>query len=299
MTDAETIRAAEWLASARQQLAQNANSLSHGDQQNTTAGLESQVLLASVLERPRSWVLAHPEALISNGQLMRANHMLERLADGEPLPYLIGHWEFFGLDFLVNPSVLIPRPETELLVEHALQWLMLHPGRLRAADVGTGSGCVAVSLAKHAPALNLIAVDRSPAALDTARKNAERNGVSQQITFVQGNLLDCCSHPLDLVCANLPYIPRETLSALRVARYEPREALDGGPDGLDTIRALIADVRRWLAPGGLLLLEMQYDQGDRIAGYANEVLPGATVTIVDDLAGLPRLVRIENSKEPR
>jgi release factor glutamine methyltransferase len=257
--------------------------------------LEVQVLLACVLEKPRAWVLAHPEALLGSQQQDLLDSLVKRLRSGEPLAYLTGCQEFFGINFEVSPDVLIPRPETELLVERALAWLKEQPDRRRAVDVGTGSGCIAVSIAAHAPHLRWLAVDRSWKALQVARRNAFQHGVEDRVAFILGDLLTACAGPFDLVCANLPYIPREVLRQLPVARYEPLLALDGGADGLGLIHRLLGDAHRFLAPDGRILLEMQFDQGEYITHIASQYLPGANATVLPDLAGLPRLVEIKLS----
>ena len=282
---------ADWLKSAKHSL--EASAAVSDDPQEKRIAL--QVLLAHVLEKPRAWIIAHPEAGLTSAQEAQLDDLLARLAEGEPLPYLLGHWEFFGLSFAVSPATLIPRPETELLVEQAIHWLRRHPNRRLAADVGTGSGCIAVNIAKHIPDLRVLAGDRSLDALRMARKNAQAHDTAGQIHFVQADLLSAAEGPFDLVCANLPYIPRAALTDLPVARYEPLSALDGGADGLDLIRALAADSARWLAKGGLLLLEMQFDQGEAVTAVLREHLPDAVIDIIPDLAGLPRLVRAERS----
>lgn len=295
--DLEGVDAGGWLNHARRFLEQAGSQPgAPRERSDLTSGeisLEAQVLLAHVLERPRAWVLAHPEAALTGAQVDRLAGLLERLAGGEPLPYLVGQAHFYGLEFLVSPAVLIPRPETELLVDQALEWLALHNSRRRAADAGAGSGCIAVSLAKHVADLHVLATDLSGEALDVARSNARLHGVTGQITFLRGSLLEAASGPFDLVCANLPYIPGGALAGLAVSRHEPRLALDGGPDGLAAIRALLRDAPRWLARGGLMLLEMQPDQGQAITAMAEKHLPGARVDILEDLAGRPRLVRVE------
>ena len=284
------MRIGEWLQSAQQAMpAQEYGSVLAGS-------LDLQVLLAHVLAKPRAWILAHPEVELEPPQFARLERLFERLEAGEPLPYLIGHWEFYGLDFEVTPAVLIPRPETEVLVERGIAWLRRHPSRRLAADIGTGSGCIAVAMAKHIPDLKVIAADRSWEALQVARRNAGRHNVTRQIHFVLDDLLSAASGPLDLACANLPYIPDEALASLAVSRYEPRGALSGGADGLASIRALIDDAPRWLSRGGLLLLEMQYDQGEAIARLAQSHFPGTQIEIIKDLAGLPRVVAIENGE---
>ena len=255
--------------------------------------LEVSLLAAAVMERPRAWILAHPEYELEPAVLERLENLLSRLLTGEPLAYLTGQREFYGLDFLVTPAVLVPRPETELLVETAVEWLCANPARRTAVDVGAGSGCITVTLAKLVPRLQLTAVDRSPAALEIAGINAAAHQVAGRIAFVQGDLLSAFAGPLDLVCANLPYIPSADAAALPVARFEPFLALDGGPDGLELIRRLLAQLPRCLAPGGLALLEIEYRQGEQVQSLARTALPGARVSCLPDLAGLDRLIRIE------
>jgi release factor glutamine methyltransferase len=260
-----------------------------------TPSLDAQIILAHILGVKRAWVLAHPEAVLSPQQEQSLNENLRRLESGEPLPYVLGHWEFYGLDFVVGPAVLIPRPETELLVEQALAWLRSHPARAErlAVDVGSGSGCIAISLAAHTPDLRVIAADVSSSALEIARQNAHRHGVAGQIDFCQADLLpQAAGQPFDLICANLPYIPSAALPGLAVARAEPRLALDGGPDGLALIRRLLAQAQACLAPGGLILLEIEASQGQAAVALAQAAFPSAQVALHQDLAGLERLVEI-------
>lgn len=273
----------DWLIEARKRL----------EPLSPDAWLEAQLLLAHALQKNRTWVLTHLEIALEAGQQERLDGLLARRLDGVPLPYLLGHWEFFGLDFTVSPDVLIPRPETELLVEQALAWLKNHPGR-RAADVGTGSGCIAVSLAKCQSDLHLVATDKSTSALEIAAANASRHGVADRIQFLHTNLLDGITGPLDLVVANLPYIPSATLEELLVAKYEPLSALDGGPQGLSLIEELLKDASRWWTPGGAILLEIESGQGESAPALAQALLPRARVSLLPDLAGLPRVVKLEN-----
>ena len=275
----------EWLGLLRRSLAQVSD----------TPSLDGQVLLAQVLERPRAWVMAHPQAELSNEQSARLQSRLQRLEAGEPLPYVLGHWEFYGLDFQLNPAVLIPRPETELLVDQARAWLQANPGRKRAADVGTGSGCIAVSLAAHHPDLRVTASDVSAAALETARKNAARHSADRRVRFVQADLLEALVGPFDLICANLPYIPGAELQKLKVFQREPSLALDGGPDGLALIRRLLAQAPHKLAPGGLLLIEVEASQGGQTLSLARQFFPDALLQVLPDLAGRERLLRVELS----
>ncbi len=277
-----SLRVAQALALAREALTP------HSD----TAPLDAQALLAHLTGRGRAWVLAHPEAPLTAEQTARLRQALERLARGEPLPYVLGEWAFFGRSFFITPAVLIPRPETELLVEEALNWLGRHPGPQRVADVGTGSGCIAVSIAAEAPEARLVATDRSLAALRLARRNAERHGVASRIRWAQTDLLAALSGPWNLVCANLPYIPSEALRRLRVARFEPRHALDGGPDGLRLIRRLLHQVQGRMAAPSALLLEIGADQEKAAAHLARHAFPQARVDVRPDLAGRPRLLII-------
>jgi release factor glutamine methyltransferase len=269
-----------------------------------TASLDAQVLLAHILDKPRAWVLAHPEVELTADQQARLEDAFARLQTGEPLPYLLGHWEFFGLEFQVTPDVLIPRPETELLVEQALDWLRSHPSARTAVDIGTGSGCIAISLAMRIPDLRLMATDLSSTALDGARRNAQKHGVSGRVDFVQADLLDWLKvgrssfdiqlSPVYLITANLPYIPTETLHSLAVYGKEPTLALDGGADGLDLVRRLLSQAPTFLAQNGLLLLEIEYRQGPPVLALAKKAFPIAKVDLIKDLNGHDRIIRIAN-----
>jgi release factor glutamine methyltransferase len=257
-----------------------------------TAGLDAQVLLARVLEKPRSWVLAHPEAPLPRGRAVALESLVRRLEKGKPLPYVLGRWEFFGLEFEVTPDVLIPRPETELLVERALAWLRANPSRRRAADIGTGSGCIAISLAANLPDLRVMATDLSLTALAVADRNACRNRVADQVEFC------CCDlFPdrvgFDLILANLPYIPTEALRRLPVYGREPALALDGGQDGLVLCRRLLEQVPDRLVSGGLLLMEIEASQGPRAVSLAYDIFSEAQIHLHQDLAGHDRLLEVQ------
>ncbi len=264
-----------------------------------TPNLDAQVLLAHILQQPRSWVLAHPENELNALQKQTLQNALRQLQQGIPLPYVIGHWEFFGLDFIISPDVLIPRPETEELVEYALEWLR-DKKDMRALDMGTGSGCIPISLARNTPDLHLVAVDRSSAALSIARQNAAKHGVSKRIDFVESDLFSNVGtlerlnvKTFDLITANLPYIPTETLKTLDVYTREPSLALDGGADGLDLIRSLLADAPHYLAPEGLVLLEIDSSHGQKALETAKEFFPKARNELLQDLSGRDRFIRIQ------
>ncbi len=267
--------------------------------------LDAQLVLAHVLDRPRTWILAHPETPLTAPQLASVEEAVSRLEAGEPLPYVLGHWEFFGLDFNVTPDVLIPRPETELLVEKAIAWLLLPERSRRVADVGTGSGAIAVTLAMHVPEVRILATDISPAALEVAKRNAEKFHVHHQIEFMECDLLpeskvegqksDLRLSTFDLICANLPYIPTATLKGLSVFGREPTLALDGGEDGLDLVRRLLDIAPPWLAPHGLILLEIEATQGIQALSLAYDKFEDAEIHLHQDLVGHDRLLEIQLS----
>jgi release factor glutamine methyltransferase len=264
-------------------------------QKSESPALDAQVLVAHCLEKSRSWVLAHPEAPLDNVQQNTIISALNRLEHGEPLPYVIGHWEFYGLDFLLTPEVLIPRPETELLVDHGLDWLRLHPQMRQAIDVGTGSGCIGISLAMNITDLHLLLTDISTPALDVARMNAEKYSLSARIKFRQADLLDGISGSWDLICANLPYIPTQVLQKLPVYGREPATALDGGHNGMALIRRLLEQARSRISPGGLMLLEIESSQGAEVNKLAQTLFPASEVHLHKDLSGQDRCVEIRHS----
>lgn len=251
--------------------------------------LEAQVLLAHVLGRPRAWLLAHAEISLTPDQQTAIDSAVARLASGEPMAYITGHREFFGLDFLVNPDVLVPRPETELLVDYALRSMHYAP---RVADIGTGSGCIAVSLAVNLPQSQIVATDVSAAALAVAGANAMLHDVENQIEFCQGDLLEPLAGPVDLLCSNLPYIDSDELTALPVARHEPRRSLDGGAGGLELIERLLATAPNRVSPGGVVLLEIGATQSEAATALARAAFPDAAIKIRKDLASLDRLLTI-------
>ncbi|MBI3244484.1 MAG: peptide chain release factor N(5)-glutamine methyltransferase [Chloroflexi bacterium] len=265
---------------------------------------EAALLLAHTLGQSREWVLAHPEAELTPEQGERFAKLVEQAEHGVPLPYLLGQWEFFGLNFKITPDVLIPRPETELLVEKAIviseQWAVnsereqgTGDGSLfTVVDVGTGSGIIAVTLAVKLPHAHIVATDISAAALDVARANAVAHGVANRVQFIHGDLLEGVDK-VNLICANLPYIPTAELETLPVARHEPALALDGGPDGLRVIERLLATAGDHLLPGGALLAETAATQGKAAASLACHYFPSARVEVHKDLAGLDRLLLIE------
>ena len=263
-----------------------------------TPALDASVLIAQVINKPRTWVMAHPELALTAEQQKDLDNSLTRLERGESFPYVLGHWEFFGLDFNVTSDVLIPRPETELLVEKAIAWLQESPVRRTIADVGTGSGAIAVSIAVNVPGARVLATDLSHKALEVAQKNAIKLDVINRIDFLQCDLLPSLieSPPterhFDLICANLPYIPTETLHNLPIFGREPTLALDGGTDGLDPIRRLLNIAPDWLAPNGMILLEIESTRGIQALNLACDMFSEASIHLHQDLAGQDRLLEI-------
>jgi release factor glutamine methyltransferase len=254
----------------------------------------AHAILAYVVGRGRAWLLAHPEAPLDAESAARFSNLIDRAAGGEPLAHLVGQREFYGLSFAITPDVLIPRPETEAVVDVMLAWLDTHGCPTpRLADVGTGSGAIAVTLAVKRPDARVTATDISAPALEVARCNAERHAVADRVDFVLADLLAPFAGPFDAVAANLPYINRDELAALEVGRWEPRVALDGGPNGLDHVRRLLAELPTRLASPGLLVLEIGHDQGPRAVRLCADAFPAARVALRPDLAGLDRIVSVE------
>ncbi len=255
--------------------------------------LDARLLLAHVLGRDHTYLVAHDDEALTAAQAAAYDQLLARAAADEPVPYLIGHAPFYGQEFVVSPAVLIPRPETEQLVEAALVWGRGR-GPLRAVDVGTGSGCIAVTLAHHWPEAAIVAVDMSAAALAVAQANAERLAAGR-VALVRGDLLAAFGPGFDLIAANLPYVTRQEWTMLPdgVKSYEPALALDGGTDGLDAIRALLPQAAERLRPGGLVLLEIGWRQGAAAAALARAAFPAARVEVRPDFAGHDRLVAIQ------
>jgi release factor glutamine methyltransferase len=253
------------------------------------------VLLAHVLGESKSWVLAHPDLYLSQRQILELSDLTARLAKGEPLAYLTGKQAFFGLDFKVNQFALIPRPETEMMVEEALAWLKGHPDARQGIDLGTGSGCVAVSLVLNCPDLHMCAADISPKSLMVAIENAIAQGCDDRIRFTQSDLFADVTRKFNLVCANLPYIPSDEVAAVNSLPFEPRLALDGGLSGLELIERSMLESRAHLLVPFLLVFEFQSDKVSEVEKLAEKYYPHADRRILKDLAGLDRIIRIEES----
>lgn len=287
-----------------------------------SAALAAELLLMHALGRDRAWLYTHPEHELDASARERYFGLIAGRASGIPTQHLTGHQEFWGLDFEVTPDVLIPRPETEHVIEVALERLGIVAGadtprrgkKFQIADIGTGSGCIAVALARELPAADIIATDISAAALEVARRNAMRHGVAARITFFQCSLLDAISHesrstghashglgaseqrPFDLIASNPPYIARRAGASLprEVREHEPEAALFGGETGTELYAPLVAQAAALLKPGGILVLELGYDS----AAHVSRLLSApewSDAAIANDLAGIPRIVSAERT----
>jgi release factor glutamine methyltransferase len=288
--------------------------------------LAAELLLMHTLERDRTWLYTHPEAAIDPAASEKYFALVARRAAGEPTQYLTGKQEFWGLGFEVSPAVLIPRPETEHVVEVALERLgtrgikiNLATGApsppLRVADVGTGSGCLAVALAHELPHAEVTATDISAPALEIARRNATRHNVADRIRFLECNLLDALTdnlsspvgarhavplrrtdqEPFDLIVSNPPYIARNEASELprEVRDHEPPAALFGGPTGVEIYARLIEQSASLLRDGGFLVLELGYNSLDHVRAILAANPQWRDLKVTNDLAGIPRVLSAE------
>ena len=278
-----------------------------------SARLDAELLLAAAIGVDRTAVIAHPDAPVGADAAIAYESALVRREHGEPVAYIRGFKEFHGLAFATDSRALIPRPETETLVELAEdevgrrlvdQVQPVDAGPIRILDVGTGAGTIALALASRlrrrgmAGSVDILAGDVSPDALALARENTVGHGAAEIVRFVQADLVPPGEAPFDVILANLPYIPAADVDRLPVAAsFEPRAALDGGPDGLAVIRRLLERLPTALAPGGVALLEIGSDQPAALAEAVDALLPGWRRTIEADLSGAPRVARIERAGE--
>jgi release factor glutamine methyltransferase len=273
----------QWIESTRHKL----------ENSRESSMLEIYAIAAMVLGQSREWLITHGDFLLSSEQLEGLDSKIGKLVEGVPLPYITNRQAFYGLDFYVTPDVLIPRPETELLVETAIDWLLDHPASRTMIDVGTGSGNIAIALVDNIPDLSITAIDISDNALRVACKNVLQYGLQQKITLLSNDLLIGLNLKADLITANLPYIPRDRLPSLDVTRFEPLLALDGGGSGFDIIKKFLTQLPSHLNPGGLALLEIDISHAEISILEATNIMTSAKISVINDLADLPRLLIIQ------
>ncbi|MAE11351.1 MAG: peptide chain release factor N(5)-glutamine methyltransferase [Dehalococcoidales bacterium] len=253
--------------------------------------LESGLLLRHTLKIDRVQLYLGLDGELSSDQSREFWRLVERRLKREPTAYLTGHREFFGLDFYVDSSVLIPRPESELLVEKALEMAQNHP-RASIAEIGTGSGAIAISLATKLPQARIYATDISDSALKVASFNCLKHGVENRVCLLEGDLLDPVSEPVDLIVANLPYVKESDLARMDMESFEPRLALNGGEDGLDKIQRLCRQIAGKLRPRGCLLLEIGQGQGEAVSDFLGGLFPSAGLELAPDLSRIDRVVKL-------
>src|SRR5437588_3940367 len=275
--------------SIRSALADGARTL--GANGVTEPRLEASSLLGHATSRDRAFIITHADDAVTPEELETLRSLVARRAAGEPLQYITGHQEFFKLDFEVSPEVLIPRPETEIIVEVALEFLGDKPAPI-FADIGTGSGCIAISLLNELSAARAVATDASPAALRVAQRNADRHAVTDRLTLIES---DCFSAldpvgKFDLIVSNPPYVSdRELETIQREVRYEPRAALAGGPDGLDVIRTLLRKAPSFLRSGSHFVFEVGFGQDLTVEQLIDREV-WDLIEIRRDLQSVPRTV---------
>jgi release factor glutamine methyltransferase len=255
------------------------------------ASLEAEILLRHILKINRARFYADLNNDLTHHQEQDYLKLIERRCRGEPSAYITGHREFYGLDFTVNPGVLIPRPETELLVEKALEFAINHQIS-SIADVGTGCGSIAVSLAKNLDGVKIYALDASDRALEVAAENCQKHGVSGVIELIRSDLLESLPEPVDMIIANLPYVKTDELPEKGSVSFEPVMALDGGPEGLATIERLCRQSAGRIRSSGCILLEIGPGQASSLRQLISEIYPAATIIIYPDYAGIERVIGV-------
>jgi release factor glutamine methyltransferase len=252
------------------------------------APLEGELLLRHAMGISRTQLYLDLDCELSPKQEGTFWQLVTRCRNGEPMAYITGRREFYGLDFYVDPRVLIPRPESELLVEETLSLAQNHP-LSTIAEVGTGSGAIAISLALNLPETRIYAIDISASALEVALINCQKHGVIDRVYLLHGNMLEPLPEPVDLIIANLPYVRESELIGVG---FEPRLALDGGRDGMERIRQLCRQVGGKLRPGSFLLLEIGEGQGKVVTTLLNALFPGGKIKLIPDLSGIERVVSL-------
>ncbi len=262
----------------------------------TTPLLDAQVLLSNVLQKDRLYIILNGDKILTKDEYNEYNKMIDLRLQGVPVQYIVKKQEFMGLDFMVDKGVLIPRPDTEILVEKVLSHIKKDK-EYRIIDIGTGSGAITVSLAKYIEKSYVYSVDISEKAIEIAKTNAEKHGVLSKINFLQGSLFEPIENigikgKIDILVSNPPYIPSKDIENLQVevSKYEPKIALDGGEDGLDFYRKIIYHSRNYLKKGGYIALEVGHDQAQRVKEIMESYEEYVDIEITKDLAGIDRVV---------
>ena len=257
--------------------------------------IEADLVWMTTLEVDRAELYARMTESPSDAEAQSAEELIQRRLNHEPTAYLLGHREFYNIDLIVGVGALIPRPDTEALVGEALRLAaaLAHPATI--ADVGCGTGAIGLAIAANLPTAHLYASDLYPAALELARRNVDRLGLIERVDVLEGDLLAPLPGPVDIITSNLPYVESGEIPTLEpeIRLYEPREALDGGDDGLDIIRRFLVDVSRYVKPAGVVLMEMDPRQIAKASAYAARVVPEATIRVVQDLTRRDRVLVLE------
>jgi release factor glutamine methyltransferase len=261
------------------------------------ASVEAELLLGYVLGMSKTQIYTKPERSLTSVETEHLRHLIRRRLDHEPAAYILGHCEFYGIDFYIDHHTFIPRPETELLVEKAVELAqrISHQGeQITIADIGTGCGAIAVSLALALPQAKIYATDVSAAALQVAEINCRRHGVNSQVKLLQGNLLESLPQPVDMIVANLPYIKNCEFGDLspEIRDYEPTMALAGGEDGLDRIKQVLEQMPGKLSYGACFLLEIGQGQGEMVTSLIKSYFPEVSIELISDLGGIERVVKV-------
>ena len=258
--------------------------------------LEAEVMIMNLLRVPRHRIYAFQEEEVPQEAGEALARVMERRLKREPLAYILGRKEFYGVELLVRPQVMVPRPETEMLAEQALFMSLtrVETGDIVIAEAGVGCGAISIVLAIHLPSARIFATDLSTDALEVARFNVRQHNVADRVTLLHGDLLEPVPEPVDIIVANLPYVRSEVIEQLEPeVQQEPREALDGGPDGLTVIRRLLEQAPGKLKEGGGILLEVDPEQVGLLRAEVERLFPGATITTEQDLAHMDRIFVVD------
>ena len=261
------------------------------------ASVEAELLLGHILGMSKTQVYTEPERSLTSVETEHVYHLVRRRLDHEPTAYILGHCEFYGIDFYIDYHTFVPRPETELLVEKAVELAhhISHRGKeIAIADIGTGCGAIAVSLALALPQAKIYATDISASALLVAGMNCQRHAVNSQVELLQGNLLEPLPQPVDMIVANLPYIKDCEFKDLspEIINFEPKVALAGGEDGLDKIHPMLEQTPGKLNYGACFLLEIGQGQGEMVTSLIKSYSPQASIELISDLGGIERIVKV-------